>query len=189
MSSLHTRGYWRLVLEENDGDEQKLKDIVLKDTEVVGILAALVLTITVAVSTVVHSELKQPSYWRLIYVTLGFCSFIFSLISLMIASRLLLSINKLHPRKVLRCLELLEKGWASVDGFWWFHRSLIFLLLSVLISVYLLYGQSCFIICCVLGLLPGAMMWHLHRAHVGVVWPLINLVESETSDSDKNGLV
>ena len=41
----------------------------MKDTEVVGILAALVLTITVAVSTVVHSELKQPSYWRLIYAT------------------------------------------------------------------------------------------------------------------------
>ena len=47
---------------------------MVKDAEVVGILAALVLTITVAGLAIVDAKLAQSSWVRAVYVALGFCS-------------------------------------------------------------------------------------------------------------------
>ena len=155
----------------------------MKDAEVVGILAALVLTITVAGLAIVDAKLAHASWVRTVYVALGFCSFVFSLISLMISSRLLLSINRLNAKDVLACSEALDGRGAS-HAFWWFSRSLEFLLLSVLVSVYLLYDEICFAICGALALLPLGMMYHLHKAHVSVVWPLMNFSPASSESTD-----
>ncbi|CAE7501526.1 hscB, partial [Symbiodinium pilosum] len=163
-------------------------EIIVKDAEVVGILAALVLTITVAGLAIVDAKLSESSWARTAYVALAFCSFVFSLISLMISSRLLLSINRLHSKDVLMCMEALD-SWGASHAFWWFARSLEFLLFAVLLSVYLLYDGLCLAVCCALSLLPLWMMNYLHRAHVGVVWPLMNFsAESSDEASDAQSL-
>ncbi|CAK9003668.1 unnamed protein product [Durusdinium trenchii] len=119
-------------------------------------------------------------------VLLSFLSFVFSLNALMTASRVLLSINKLHPRDVLQCLESLDE-WDTADGFWWFNRSLVFLLLAVWVLVDLLYDHTCFLLCGVLALVPLGMMWHLHRAHVAVVWPMIRLAAEGSASASASG--
>lgn len=158
--------------------DDSLQEIVVKDAEVVGILAALVTTITVAGFTIAQRELDKYYWFRLI----SFLSFVFSLISLMTASRLLLSINKLHPRNVLQCLESLDDVWGAVDAFWWFNRSLQFLLISAALSIYVLLDALSFAICAAISLLPFCMMWYLHKAHTSVVWPMINIKDSQCSD-------
>ena len=173
--------YWRGVLEANDGDAMKLKEVVLKDSEVVGVLAALVLTITVAGLTIVDAKLAKSSCFRSIYVILMFSSFASSLTSLLMASRMLLSINKLHPKDVLAAVEDLS-GWHASDAYRWFQASLYLLLLAVEVSVYLLYDSICFLLCSVSVLIPWAMMWALKGAHEAVIWPLIHV--GAESDSD-----
>ncbi|CAE7233146.1 hscB [Symbiodinium natans] len=119
---------------------------------------------------------------RTVYVALGFCSFAFSMISLMISSRMVLSINRLPAKHALACLEELDRTGAS-NAFWWFNRSLLFLLLDVLLSVYMLYDGLCFALCSVLTILPLWMMYHLHQVHVGVVWPMMSFSPHDSSDS------
>ncbi|CAE7762435.1 hscB [Symbiodinium sp. CCMP2456] len=187
-----TTHYWRAVLHAHGGDQEKLKEVVVKDAEIVGILGALVLTITVAGLAIVDAKLADSSLVRTVYVALAFCSFVFSLISLMISSRLLLSINRLPAKDALACLEELDRAGAA-HAYWWFSRSLLFLLFAVLISVYLLYDALCFAICSIFTFLPLWMMYHLHRVHVGVVWPMMNFSplaadsHDDTSDSADPG--
>lgn len=159
-----------------------LQDIVVKDAEVVGILAALVTTITVAGFQLAAPHLDKRYWLRMVYVTCSFLSFVFSLVSLMTASRVLLSINKLNPRNVLSCLESLNT-WGAVDAFWWFNRSLQCLLISSVLSIYVLFDSTCFAICCTCALLPLWMMWYLHKAHTGVVWSLLK-VQTDSDDSE-----
>ncbi|CAE7575815.1 hscB [Symbiodinium sp. KB8] len=192
LAAMATTHYWRAVLHAHGGDQEKLKEVVVKDAEIVGILGALVLTITVAGLAVVDAKLAKSSLVRTLYVALAFCSFVFSLISLMISSRLLLSINRLPAKDALACLEELDRAGAA-HAYWWFSRSLLFLLFAVLISVYLLYDSLCFAICSIFTFLPLWMMYHLHRVHVGVVWPMMNFSplaadsRDDTSDSADPG--
>ena len=140
-------------------------------------------TITVAGFTIAQHELDQYYWFRLLYISFSFLSFVFSLISLMTASRLLLSINKLHPRNVLPCLELLDEwDWGAVDAYYWFNRSLQFLLISAALSIYILVDAVSFGICTAISLLPFGMMWYLRQAHNSVVWPMMHMKDSQCSD-------
>lgn len=131
-------------------------------------------TITVAGFQIAEKELNKVYWLGFVYIICSFLSFVFSLVSLITASRVLLSVNKVHPRNVLDCIESLN-AWGAVDAYWWFSRSLQFLVLSALLSIYMLFDVNCFVICCILTLIPFLMMWHLHKAHTDVVWDLLNL--------------
>lgn len=173
--------YWRGVLEANDGDAQRLKEVVVKDSEIVGVLAALVLTITVAGLTIVDAKLSKSSWFRSIYVILIFLSFISSLISLMTASRMVLSINKLPPKDVLAAIEALQR-WGVTNSYNWFQASLYLLLFAVDTSVFLLYDRVCFALCSAIALVPCAMMCWLNRSHMQVIFPLIRMPSGSDSD-------
>ena len=51
----------------------------------------------------------------------------------------------------------------------------------------LLYDHTCFLLCGVLALVPLGMMWHLHRAHVAVVWPMIRLAAEGSASASASG--
>ena len=75
---------------------------------------------------------------------------------------------------------------GAVNGYWWFGWSLQFLLFAVLLSVYMLYDGMCFGISCALTLLPLWTMYRLHKAHVGVVWPLVNFSPVTAASQDES---
>eukprot|EP00931_Biecheleriopsis_adriatica_P123538 TRINITY_DN98593_c0_g1_i1.p1 TRINITY_DN98593_c0_g1~~TRINITY_DN98593_c0_g1_i1.p1 ORF type:complete len:197 (+),score=24.60 TRINITY_DN98593_c0_g1_i1:45-635(+) len=171
------RRYWRSVARNYEGKETEFKDVVIKDAEVLGVLAALLVTVALAGLAMSDGGLSQQSALRTTYVSFMFLALCTSGLALYISSRNVLTLNKLPATDISRLLdtlEYLETVWAS-NAFPFFVVSLLSILIAATLGVNLLYNDHlCTQISIALALLSAGYAFLIERSHVSAVKEFIN---------------
>lgn len=142
--------YWRHLQTNFQYDDSKIKEMVIKDSEVIGISAAILLTVSAAGLTVADGALGIESWVRVAYVTVMFMSAMSAFLACYQSARMVLTLNKTPAKLVVKCMVMLQRKHVFFP-YGWFMIANITLIAGMVIGVEQLYGSPCFKICTALG--------------------------------------
>mmetsp|Transcript_88888 Transcript_88888/g.157458 ORF Transcript_88888/g.157458 Transcript_88888/m.157458 type:complete len:207 (-) Transcript_88888:84-704(-) len=168
--------YWRAIACNYKGKEHEFKEVVVKDAEVLGVLAALLVTVALAGLSLTDGGFAMPSTLRTSYVTVMFFGLCSSGLALYISSRNVLTLNKIPADEMSQLLNTLEEvdqfelassplfkrvsrnklDQPAGNAFPLFVMSLLSILVGAVLGIQLLYDDLCTMICVALALVTVA---------------------------------